>query len=146
MKELEQRPPAKNRLDLVVELNRLTGAVDMTATMIEGIALATVLGINASMPAEQRAPLEVLRKQLAAAMPNTREQSARMVIVYALYAYRSLPDEDLAAYVAFVKSPSGTAYSKASLEAFNASMLDALGRFMQALPKAIEKHKGALGT
>lgn len=146
VKELEQRPPPKSRVGLIAELNRLTGAVEMTATIIEGIALATVLGINASLPAEKRAPLEVLRKQLAAAMPNTREQSAQMVTLYALYSYRTLPDEELSAYVNFVKTPGGTAYANAVLVAFKDSMLEALGRFMQALPKAIEKHKGALGA
>ena len=146
VKELEQRPPAKSRVGLIVELNALTGAAEMTATIIEGIALATVLGINAALPAEKRPPLEALRKQLAVAMPNTREQAAQMVTIYGLYAYRALSDEDLAAYVRFVKSPSGAAYAKAALVAFNDSMLEALGRFMQALPKAIDKHKGALGT
>jgi hypothetical protein len=146
LKELEQRPPPQSQLDLVVQLNVMTGAVEMTSSMIEGIALATALGINASLPVEQQAPFDVLRKQLAAAMPDTRLQAAQMVTVYALYAYRTLSEKELAAYVDFMKSPSGTAYAKAALAAFNAAMLDALTRFMHALPKALEKHKGAVGT
>jgi hypothetical protein len=57
-----------------------------------------------------------------------------------------LPDRELESYLKFLKSPSGAAYSHSGTEAFREAMLEAIGRFMLEIPKALAKHKGMADT
>lgn len=145
-RELRQRPASKRRTALVGELNAATGAGELTAAMTEAGVLASALGVNAAQPAQQRLPADVLRQQVKANLPRLRQQSDQMVTLSLLYAYRALSDQELEAYLKFLKSPSGVAYSKGAVAAFREAMLEAIGRFMLAIPKALDKHKGTVGV
>lgn len=145
-KELERQPPSKQRVNLIGELNRVTGSGELTASMLEAAVLASALGVNAAQPAQQRVPGDVLQKQVKASLPQLRKQAEQMVTLGLHYSYRAFTDKDIQSYLNFLKSPSGVAYSKAAVAAFREAMLDAMGRFMQAIPKALDKHKGAIGA
>ena len=145
-KELERRPPAKQRANLIGELNRATGSGELTASMLEAGVLASALGVNAAQPAQQRVPGDVLQKQVKASLPHLRQQAGQMVTLGLHYSYRAFTDKEIESYLNFLKSPSGVAYSKAAVSAFRDAMLDAMGRFMQAIPKALDRHKGMTGA
>ena len=140
-RELERRPPPKRRVNLIDELNRATGSSEIAATIMEGAILASALGANAAQPVQQQVPGEVLRQQIKASLPQLRQQSDQMVALSMFYVYRSMSDQEIESYLKFLKSPSGAAYAKGAVEAFRETMLDAFGRFMVAMPKALAKHK-----
>ena len=145
-RELERQPPSKQRANLIGELNRATGSGELTASMLEAAVLASALGVNAALPAQQRVPGDVLQKQVKAGLPQLRKQAEQMVTLGLHYAYRAFSDKDIESYLNFLKSPGGVAYSKAAVAAFRQAMLDAMGRFMQAIPKALDQHKGMIGA
>ncbi len=145
-REIEKRPPAKSRSDLIGELNLATGAGDFNAVIVEAAILASALGLNAAQPVQQQQPPDVIRQRVNSSVPGLRKMTEKLVTLEMLYAYQSLSDQELRSYLKFVKSPSGAAYSKAAVAGFTDAMMEANGRFMQALPKAVAKHKGASST
>jgi hypothetical protein len=145
-RELERRPPGKRRADLIRELNLATGAGEFNALMMEATLLATALGLNAAQPVQQQLPSDVMRQRVRSSLPQLREQTDQVVILAMFYTYRPLSDQELGSYLKFLKSPSGAAYSKGAIAGFGDAMLEANGRFMQAIPKAVAKHKGMTGT
>jgi len=145
-RELERRPPGKRRAELIGELNLATGASEFNAVMMEAAVLATALGMNAAQPVQQQVPADVLRQTVKSSLPDLRKQTEQVVTLALHYTYRSLSDPELESYLKFLKSPSGAAYSKAAIAGFTDAMLEANGRFMQAIPKAIAKYKGLSGT
>jgi hypothetical protein len=114
--------------------------------MTEAGILAVALGMNAAQPVQQQLPPEALRQNVKATMPQMRQQIGEVVKQSMSYTYRPLSDRELEAYLKFLKSPSGAAYSKAAVAGMTDAMLDASGRFMQLIPKALTKHKGTTGT
>lgn len=145
-RDLQQRPPSKQRSALIRDLDRATGSSDLAASILEGTALATALGVNASNPASQQLQGEALRKQVKAGLAQTRKEMDQMVMISLFYTYRTLSDQELESYLKFLSSPSGAAYCKSANAAMNDAILDAIGRFMVALPKSLQKSKGAVGT
>lgn len=145
-KELERQPPVKRRAGLIGELNRVTGSGELTASILEAAVLASALGVNAAQPAQQRVPGDVLHKKVKASLPQLRQQSEQMVTLGLHYSYRAFSEKEIESYLNFLKTPSGAAYSKAAVAAFSDAMLDAMGRFMQAIPKALDKNKGMTGA
>ena len=145
-RELEQNPPAAQRVRLIGELNRASGSSEMAVKIMEAVVLATALGVNAALPVQQRVPVDAVRQQVKASLPQLRREADKMVMLNMLYAYRSLSDPELEAYLGFLNSSSGAAYAKGALAAVGDAMLEAIGRFMAAIPKALEKHKGAIGA
>lgn len=145
-RELEKSPPTKRRTELIGELNIATGSSELNASMLEATILASALGFNAAQPVQQQMPADVLRQRVKSSLPKLREQTDQLVTLSMLYAYRSLSDRELESYLKFLKTPSGAAYSKGALAGFSDAMLEAIGRFMQAIPKSLAKHKGMSGT
>lgn len=144
--ELQQRPAPKHRADLISELNAATGASELTASIMEASVLATAFGFNAAQSVQQQVPADLLRQRVKSSLPQLRERLDQTVTLSLFYAYRSLSDQELAVYLNFLKSSSGAAYSKGAVEAFREAMLEAIGRFMLAIPKAMVKHKGTKGA
>lgn len=145
-RELERRPLEKRRADLIAGVDLATGSSELSALMLEAGMLATVLGLNAAQPVQQQVPVDILRQKVKAGFPQLRQHSDQFTTLALSYAYRSLSDKELESYLRFLKSPSGSAFSKAALEGFRAALVEANARYMQAIPKALTKHKGVAGT
>lgn len=145
-RELERRPLPARRAELIRELDAATGASEVNVLTTEAGILAVALGMNAAQPVQQQLRPEVLRENVKAAVPQLRQQITDVVRMGMSYTYRRLSDQELESYLKFLKSPSGAAYSKAAVAGMTDAMLEASGRFVQVLPKAIAKHKGTAGT
>lgn len=144
--ELEKRPAPAARMRLIRELNRVTGAQEMMNNIMEAVLLATALGVNAAQPKAQQSPPEALRKQIKSSMPELQKQTAQFVNATLLYTYRSLADKELESYIEFSRSASGAAYNKSATAGMSDALLEAIGRFMTAIPKAMERTKGVVGA
>jgi hypothetical protein len=145
-RELEKHAPSKRRVDLITQLMAATGSTEFSATMLESAFLATALGINAAQPAEQRSPVELVRQRIASVLPKMQKENERALAVSMHYTYRTLSDQELEAYLKFLKSASGTAYTKDALMAVREAMNEALARYMQEIPKALVRQAHSIGT
>jgi hypothetical protein len=145
-KELEKRAPSKRRTDLITQLMAATGSTEFSATMLETAFLATALGINAAQPAQQRSPVELVRQRITSLLPKLQKDNEQQLAVSMHYAYRTLPDRELESYLKFLKSASGAAYTRDSLKAVREAMNEAMGRYMQAIPRALADQAHSVGT
>jgi hypothetical protein len=145
-RELEKRPLPQRRVELIREMDAATGASEVNVLTTEAGILAVALGMNAAQPAQQQMPAETLRQRVKATMPQLRQQLTGLVALGMSYTYRSLSDQEVESYLKFLKSPSGMAYSKAAVAGMTEAVMEANGRFMQLIPKAIVKHKGTAGA
>jgi len=145
-RELQKQPPSKHRASLVRELDRATGSTDLAASLLEVTAVATALGVNASHPAAQQLQGEALRRQVKAGLAKMRKETEQLVMTSLYYTYRALSDQELESYLKFLTAPTGAAYVKSANSAMSEAMGDSINRFMAALPRALEKHKGARGA
>jgi len=141
-RELQKRPPAPARVALAQELDAATGSTEIAAALMESIALATALGLNAAQPRQSQLPAEILQLDIKKAMPQFRQQAEGIVLVSVLYTYRSLSDTELTQYVRFMQTPSGAAYARSGAAATREALTQATGRFMLAIPKAMERSRG----
>jgi hypothetical protein len=144
--ERQKQPAPRSRMRLIQDLNRVTGAQEMSNNIMEAIMLATALGMNAAQPREQQTSPEALRKEIKSSMPDIQKQTEQFVTSSMLYTYRPLTDKELEAYLQFSRSASGTAYNKSATAGMSDALLEAIGRFMTAIPKAMERTKGAAGA
>ena len=144
--ELEKKPLSPRRVELIREMDAATGASEVNILMTEAGILAVALGMNAAQPVQQQMPPDTLRQRVKATMPQLRQQLTELVTLGMSYTYRSLSDQELESYLKFLKSPSGTAYSKAAVGGMTEAMMEANGRFMQLIPKSIARHKGTTGA
>jgi hypothetical protein len=143
---LQKKPAPAARLKLIQELDRASGASEMLGNTMEAIMLATALGMNAAQPRQQQMPPEALRKQIKAGMPDVQKQTEQYATVALLYTYGTVTDSDLETYLKFMRSPSGAAFTKLGTAGYSDALFDGIARFMTAIPKALERSKGAVGT
>ncbi len=146
VQSLQTKPAPAGRVRLIEDLNRATGAQDVMNDIMEAILLGSALGVNAAQPRERQVPAEALRKQIKSGMPEVQRQTEQFVMSSMLYTYRPLADSDIETYIRFARSPSGAAYQRIGTAGLRDALLAAVARFMNAIPKAMERSKGAVGT
>lgn len=144
--ELAKRPAPTSRLRLIRDLILATGAQEMMNQITEAVIMATALGFNAAQPKQQQMPTELLRQQIKSGMPEIQKQTEQFAMSMMLYTYRSLSDTEVDSYIRFSRSASGAAFNKSVVLGMSEALLDAIARFMTAIPGAMERSKGALGT
>lgn len=145
-KTVKEHPPTKQRSVLIEKINVATESGELNAMILETSYLASALGINAALPAENRQSVEAVRRRVKAADADLRAQSDNAMTMTMLYTYQSLSDKELQSYLAFLKTPGGAAYSRASALGVRETMLEQMGHFMQAIPKAIAGQKDRVNT
>jgi hypothetical protein len=145
-KEFEKQMPSKRRTGLITQLMAATGSTEFSATMLESAFLATALGVNAALPVQQRSPVDSVRKRIASVLPKMQKENEQALAVSMHYTYRTLSDRELESYLKFLKSASGSAYTRDSLAAIREAMNEAMARYMQEIPKALVRQAHSVGT
>jgi Domain of unknown function (DUF4124)/Uncharacterized protein conserved in bacteria (DUF2059) len=138
--KLKTAPPNATRLELVQRLDWVSGTSDDTADLALAIARSVARAGATSTPAERRARpglverrVEEMRAQIAGAMGES-------VRVQMLYAYGPLSDEELKAYVDFLASGHGRAYSRISHAALLRAVREAADRTAVEIARAVPSH------
>lgn len=145
-KRLKERPAARHRTELVTKIAAATQSDELNAMIVETTYLASALGINAAQAPEDRITVEALRKRVKAVAPDLRKQSDQSLMLTMLFSYQALSDKELESYLRFLTSRAGAAYSKSSAAGMREVLLEQMGSFMQAIPKAITNQKGRVST
>lgn len=140
LEHLKATPLPEKRKGLIAELVSVTHAVRAAAATQEAMALGVALGMDSMQPRERRVGEAELRARLRQALPPDQVQAAlaqQLPLVYA-YTYRDLPDADLSAYAAFLKSVGGKRYHDGMTGAF----IEGLGRAsLQVGELAAQRHR-----
>jgi hypothetical protein len=142
-RELQRRAPPKARRILMQDLNVAMRATETGLVLMEAIAFAGALGLNAAHPRQARIPAELLQRKIKEALPELRAHAEANVTAGLFYTYRPLPDRELASYLSFLQSESGFAYSRSSAEAVREALTQATSLFMGAIPKALRRAQGS---
>lgn len=145
-RELQQRPAPEARRRLIEAYDAATGSTDAAVAIMESTALAVALAFNAVQPRQAQVSAQDLQRKLKEAGPQLQSQARAYVAASLLYTYRALGDRELGDYVRFLQTPSGAAHARASAQAFRHVITEAMARFAQSLPKAVERSRGAART
>ena len=102
---LRGKPLPAQRERLISDLIWATGAVRTAATAAETMAFGIAYGLDSLQPRERRMGEARVRGNIRDAMPADKMQglfAQQLPLMYA-YAYREIPDADLARYLNFLK-------------------------------------------
>ena len=138
--KLKTTPATAGRLELVHRLDWVSGTSDDTTDLALAIARSVARAGAVSTPAERRARpglaerrVDEMRGQIAGAIGET-------VLAQMLYTYAALSDEELKAYVDFLASPHGRAYSRISHVALLRAVREAADRTAIEIARAVPSH------
>ena len=127
-------PMPLQRRQLLQDLLDATHAAESMVQVAISTALAVHLGAASAtqagpLPSEARA-----RAVLEAQRPQMLKSFTALTLASFARAYDGLPEDDLRAYIAFVRSPAGADFNDASLHALQAALTDAATQMGQRLP------------
>jgi len=111
---LKKSPAAAARLELVQRLDWVTGTSDDTTALALAVASSVARATAASAPAERRPRAGLVERRIEEMRGQMTTAIGETVLTQMLYVYSPLTDAELKAYVDFLASPHGRAYSRTS--------------------------------
>jgi len=134
---LKASPPTPARLELVQRLDWVTGTshdtTDLTLVIVASVARASAT----AAPADRRARIGVIERRVEEMRPQMTAGVANNVLAQMLYVYGPLSDAELKAYVDFLGSPAGRAYSQLTHAALLRAVGDAADRTATQIARAV---------
>ncbi len=119
---LQKNPPAPARRALIEKLDKVTSATQTGMNIQLQIAQTMASVIDPLLPPEQRLKQGQMDDMLWQMQLQVRPMMEQFIHLTMLYAYRSLPDEDLQQYIAFYEADTGKWFidvmNKATVSAF----------------------------
>lgn len=141
LEETKAKPPGAQRQKLIQEVLEVTSGLEFGARLLEGMALGVAIGMDSTQPAQKRAGVALLRKQIERVMPKEQVKAQLREAMPAIlgYTYREVSDADLSGYVAFLRSADGKRANDAITEAFTQAMVAASVRLGQLVDQRSTK-------
>lgn len=116
--ELQAAPPRPGRVELLDRLNQAFDGTRLAVDTTLAMALAVAVAANAVSPAEQQLDGPTLRERIEAGRGLMTQQMQQVLVVYYLFTYHDLQDEEIAAYADFLESAAGYWYVDALSAAY----------------------------
>lgn len=132
---LQSGPPGPERIERIQRLDRVTRSTDVATEVALKLAAAVARGLTAALAAPPTAA--DIAAALEAQRPEIRASMQQATLVSLLYTYRSLPDSELDAYIAFLESGAGRWYQGVTTAALMASLDQAGDRFGTGLASSL---------
>jgi hypothetical protein len=133
--ELQAAPPRPGRVELLDRLNRAFEGTRMAVDTTMAMALAVAVAANAAGPEEQQLDGSTLRERIEAGRGLMTQQMQQVLVVYYLFTYHDLQDEEIARYADFLESDAGDWY----VDALSAAYLQPVVSRSLSLSAAIEE-------
>jgi len=114
--QLAENPPEPTRARLIQSLVDKMDTDRWFVTIVESAFFAVAEWQQAMDQASRPALQSELQTEWQRIQPIVLEQFEQSVLLGAYYSYRKLSDEDVSAYVEFLDTPSGKAYSNTGLD------------------------------
>jgi hypothetical protein len=140
---LPANPPSARRRELVERLDWVTGASDVSAQVVAGIAGSVARAGAAAAPAEQRTPARYIESQVAELRVRAAEALRESTVVSLLSTYRDLSDDELELYVTFESSEGGRWYNQVLRQALVHALQRAFDEAAVAMFKAVPPERWA---
>lgn len=120
--QMAKNPPPESRIKLIQDLAGVLNADEVIMSMIRGIIFSLVDVTDAVSPSQSAGLKATLDAEWEKMEPMMREQFRQFMVMGSHYSYRNLADDDLQAYIEFLKTDSGQAYWMAGIEIVNIYM------------------------
>ena len=116
MMQLAQNPLSAERQALIQTLSDVLNADQLILTVMKG-TFYSLLEITEAISPEKAVKLKQgVDAEWNQIEPMLKAQFSEFMIMGAQYSYRNVSDQDIKAYIAFLKTPSGQAYWRAGIE------------------------------
>ena len=142
---IERKQASNERIALVERLDAVGGASETTVDVTLSIVRSLTRAFQPVLPVSARVSNAQLEEQIARARSRTLEQIRSACLVSMLLAYRSLTDQELAAYVRFAESEAGHWYmsvmNSALLAAVDVAAAATAGELATAVPRVVGDHR-----
>lgn len=135
--ELRRVPPHADRLALIRRVDAATGSTDFNIEIVLATIRGMALGMDPMMPASQRLKPGQLDQILSDMRTQIRAPLKNQVLVSLLYAYQSLTDEELRAYLAHLESDAGRWFDRAARDGILSGMTAAADRVGREMGKTL---------
>jgi hypothetical protein len=124
---LKANPPPSKRLELLQQLDWVTGANETSADLVAVIARSLSSAVSAAGPPQSRLRPGQIEDRAAQVRARANETLREVRTMSMLYTYQVLHDEELAEYVRFSGSEAGRWYNVAMRKA----LVSALGKAVE---------------
>ena len=108
--ELQSKPIDKIRAGLVQDLSLALNADEVVIKLMRGVYYSVLDAVKVLNPHKMRDLKNRMDSEWKSMEPMLKQQFSAYMLMGANYSYRNLSDEDLKAYIQFLKSRSGQAY------------------------------------
>jgi hypothetical protein len=125
--------PAEKR-KLLQDLLTATRAAEALVQMTISTAVAVQAGVASATPNAPGPSSNELRADLEAQKPQMLAGFNTMMLAIFARTYSKVPSEQMRQYVAFIRSPAGTAFNDVAMEALEAALTDAAAQMGRSLP------------
>lgn len=125
--------PAERR-KLMEDLLAATRAAEAMVQITISTAVAAQVGAASTMPSGPAPSAAEVRGVLEAQRPEMLEAFNGMMLATFAHTYAKLPSQQLRQYVAFIRTPAGTQFNAAAMEAMAAALTDAAAEMGRRLP------------
>jgi predicted flap endonuclease-1-like 5' DNA nuclease len=102
-------PPA--RVAMMERIDWIAGVTDSALDSILVVARAMAGAVNTALPPDQRQPTAQIERQIQHVRGQARAKVAQGTLMFMLYQYRSLEDDELQQYADFLATDAGRWYS-----------------------------------
>lgn len=125
--------PAERR-KLMEDLLAATHAAEAMVQIAIGTAVAAQVGAASTMPSGPAPTAAEVRGMLEAQRPEMLKAYGALMLATFAHTYAKLPLQQLRQYVAFIRTPAGTQFNAAAMEAMAAALTDAAAEMGRRLP------------
>lgn len=125
---------APTRLTLIRSLVTASRSAEANVQIATNMMVAMFRGLAMAVPSERAIPVEQLRAGMDAQRSAMLEAFTDQSMVSFALTYRSLPDQTLRKYTAFIKTKHGQHFNDLSIQALDKAMIDAALSIGQELP------------
>jgi hypothetical protein len=138
-------PPAA-RVALMERIDWVAGVTDGSLESILAAARAMTMAINRAVPPDERQTTAQIERQIQQLRGQARAKLAQSTVMFMLYEYRSLEDDELQQYADFLAGDAGRWYSATLSKAMNRTVALAAQRTATEVIKAIPPQRWSGGA
>jgi hypothetical protein len=138
-------PPA-TRVALIERIDWVAGVTDGSLESMLAVARAMALAVNRALPPDERQTSAQIERQIQQLRGQARAKLAQATVMFMLYQYRSLGEDELQQYADFLASDAGRWYSATMSKAMNRTVALAAQRAAGDVIRAIPPQRWSSGA
>lgn len=123
-----------DRRKLLQDLLATTHSAEALVQITISTAVAVQIGVASTLPGTPQASANEIRAMLEAQRPQMLQAFTAMTMASFARTYAKVPSAQLRQYVAFIRTPAGTAFNDVVLQALEAALTDAASEMGRSLP------------